>query len=87
MPIQTKDPRSQWLLWTGLPNETFLNDGNVMAAKIFCFAGYGFVGILTLVASGLLAYHQRRTRHTIKTMNFLLKKVKSLSVDQEGKDV
>lgn len=53
VPIVSNDPRSQWSLWAGYPDEKFLQSGDFKAIKNFEYVGYGSSVGFVLFALGL----------------------------------
>jgi methyl-accepting chemotaxis protein len=49
LPLDSKDPQSEWKLWVGYPNTRFHERGDLKAALSFKRFGYGFSGIVTLL--------------------------------------
>ncbi len=50
LPIDTPDPRSQWLLWTAARNSDFDASPEIRALRTFEWAGYGILLLLMLFA-------------------------------------
>ena len=62
--VKTNDPRSQWQLWVGYPNNKFTESGDAKAIEHFRYFGYGFAGVVALIAAGIYAM----IRHNIRMM-------------------
>ncbi len=74
IPIKTHDPRNQWALWVGHPDEKFLQSREYKPIRHFEMAGYGLAAIFSILCLILCALLQR---------NFSL--IRSKNVDLEEK--
>jgi methyl-accepting chemotaxis protein len=62
LPLELKDPRSQWSIWVGHPNQDFLASNDVREIRNFAIYGYAFVAVLTLVGLGVWRASRQQMR-------------------------
>lgn len=60
--VKSMDPRSQWSLWGGYPDERFLASGDAKAVRNFRYFGYGFAVLFTFAGLGIYGLTRRSFR-------------------------
>jgi methyl-accepting chemotaxis protein len=83
VPIETTDPRSEWLLWVGYPDAKFLDSGDAKAVQHFKLAGYMLAALLTLLGMVILAIQQRSSKLIEKTIAKLTRDVAEKNAENE----
>jgi methyl-accepting chemotaxis protein len=76
--IKATDPRSQWKLWAGEPNEVFLESDDARAISHFKYFGFGFAFLFGLVGVGIYSMVQR---------NFSLMNQKNAELDRNTAEI
>ncbi len=77
IPIASNDPKGEWSLWAGYPDEKFLQGGDFKAIKNFEYVGYGSSAGFVLFALGLCRLMRR---------NFALIKAKNDALEDQVED-
>ncbi|MET0155366.1 MAG: response regulator [Rickettsiales bacterium] len=62
IPLDIHDPRGEWMLWAGVPDEEFYKSGNMAALRIFRYAGYGSIVFAELFGLAIWSMLQRNVR-------------------------
>jgi diguanylate cyclase (GGDEF)-like protein len=81
IPLDDSDPRSQWVLWAGLPNAAFANGPEAQSARNFEIAGYGAVMLLTLTALACWMLALRNYRLTLSASQVLERRVEERTAE------
>ena len=64
--IKTRDPRSHWRLWTGIPQSRFLEGGDAKAVAEFRLMGHCLAALLTIAALATYLLIQRQFQQQIR---------------------
>ncbi len=70
IPVTLNDPRSQWYMWSGLPDDLFLHSSAIRSLHRLTTISYGFIGFFVLLAMALWTLQLRSLRlmraHTLE---------------------